>query len=214
MPRPSPAAVMFCVSDVSGSMTQDIKDTAKRFFFLLYLLLKKTTNILKWCSFVTIRKHRRWMKKTFFYARETDGVSSALNLMGDILMNAIPQWVEYLCRTGIGCDNWHEDNERCRVALTNQILPFVQYYIYIEIGDRDCKYLWYFVRTLAKWFPMTALPSSGCVNWCRNLSGVPRTAFSINDAGEVDWLPKLTCLSRKNTFRPAPGMDFWDYWDL
>jgi uncharacterized sporulation protein YeaH/YhbH (DUF444 family) len=41
VPKPSPKAVMFCVMDVSGSMTQDIKDTAKRFFFLLYLFLKK-----------------------------------------------------------------------------------------------------------------------------------------------------------------------------
>lgn len=42
IPKPSPKAVMFCVMDVSGSMTQDIKDTAKRFFFLLYLFLKRT----------------------------------------------------------------------------------------------------------------------------------------------------------------------------
>lgn len=36
-PQPSSQAVMFCVMDVSGSMTQNHKDIAKRFFLLLYL---------------------------------------------------------------------------------------------------------------------------------------------------------------------------------
>ncbi len=36
-PKPSSQAVMFCVMDVSGSMDEQRKDTAKRFFILLYL---------------------------------------------------------------------------------------------------------------------------------------------------------------------------------
>ena len=36
-PNPSSKAVMFCLMDVSGSMTQATKDIAKRFFILLYL---------------------------------------------------------------------------------------------------------------------------------------------------------------------------------
>src|SRR5699024_2216076 len=39
-PQPSSKAVMFCVMDVSGSMTQAHKDIAKRFFLLLYLFLE------------------------------------------------------------------------------------------------------------------------------------------------------------------------------
>src|SRR5690625_5717371 len=34
-PTPHSKAVMFCLMDVSGSMTQDTKDIAKRFFILL-----------------------------------------------------------------------------------------------------------------------------------------------------------------------------------
>ena len=151
MPRPSPKAVMFCVMDVSGSMTQDIKDTAKRFFFLLYLFLKKNYEKIE---VVFIRHHTQAQEvdeETFFYARETGGtvVSSALNLMGDILEERYSpnEWNIYVAQASDG-DNWHEDNERCRTALTNTILPFVQYYTYIEIGDRDPQGLWYLYEHL------------------------------------------------------------------
>ncbi|MDJ0699653.1 MAG: YeaH/YhbH family protein, partial [Woeseiaceae bacterium] len=40
-PTPTTSAVMFCLMDVSGSMTQDIKDLAKRFFVLLHMFLKR-----------------------------------------------------------------------------------------------------------------------------------------------------------------------------
>ena len=40
-PRPSTQAVMFCLMDVSGSMDEERKDIAKRFFILLYLFLTR-----------------------------------------------------------------------------------------------------------------------------------------------------------------------------
>ncbi|HAC30417.1 MAG TPA: hypothetical protein DCF82_21820, partial [Marinobacter hydrocarbonoclasticus] len=46
--------VMFCLMDVSGSMTQMHKDIAKRFFILLYLFLKKN---YKKIEVVFIRHH-------------------------------------------------------------------------------------------------------------------------------------------------------------
>ena len=36
-PRPVAQAVMFCLMDVSGSMTEHMKDLAKRFYVLLYI---------------------------------------------------------------------------------------------------------------------------------------------------------------------------------
>ncbi|MGN6389479.1 MAG: YeaH/YhbH family protein, partial [Burkholderiaceae bacterium] len=41
-PKPTTQAVMFCIMDVSGSMDQQKKDVAKRFFILLYLFLQRT----------------------------------------------------------------------------------------------------------------------------------------------------------------------------
>ncbi len=155
IPKPSPKAVMFCVMDVSGSMTQDIKDTAKRFFFLLYLFLKKNYEKIE---VVFIRHHTQAQEvdeNTFFYARETGGtvVSSALNLMGEIIEEryAPSQWNIYVAQASDG-DNWHEDNQRCHDALINDILPFVQYYTYIEIGDRDPQGLWYLYEHLQRDF--------------------------------------------------------------
>lgn len=151
VPRPSPKAVMFCVMDVSGSMTQEIKDTAKRFFFLLYLFLKKNYEKIE---VVFIRHHTQAQEvdeETFFYARETGGtvVSSALNLTGEIIKERFSpnEWNIYVAQASDG-DNWHEDNQHCHDALIHDILPFVQYYTYIEIGDRDPQGLWYLYEHL------------------------------------------------------------------
>ncbi|MBU0654280.1 MAG: YeaH/YhbH family protein [Gammaproteobacteria bacterium] len=151
VPKPSPKAVMFCVMDVSGSMTQEIKDTAKRFFFLLYLFLKKNYEKI---DVVFIRHHTQAQEvdeETFFYARETGGtvVSSALNLTGEIIKErfAPDEWNIYVAQASDG-DNWHEDNQHCHDALVHDVLPFVQYYTYIEIGDRDPQGLWYLYEHL------------------------------------------------------------------
>lgn len=145
VPQPSPKAVMFCVMDVSGSMTQDIKDTAKRFFFLLYLFLKRQ---YEKTEVVFIRHHTSAVEvdeETFFYSRETGGtvVSSALRLMHDIIEERYPpnQWNIYGAQASDG-DNWQGDIDKCHEIMSTQLLPLVQYFTYIEIGGRDVQSLW------------------------------------------------------------------------
>ena len=41
VPRPVAQAVMFCLMDVSGSMSESMKDLAKRFFLLLHVFLER-----------------------------------------------------------------------------------------------------------------------------------------------------------------------------
>lgn len=151
IPKPSPKAVMFCVMDVSGSMTQDIKETAKRFFFLLYLFLQKNYEHIE---VVFIRHHTQAQEvdeETFFYSRETGGtvVSSALTLMSEIIEERYSpdEWNIYGAQASDG-DNWQEDNQRCHKALVDGILPNVQYFTYIEIGDRDPQGLWHLYQHL------------------------------------------------------------------
>lgn len=146
LPQPSPKAVMFCLMDVSGSMTEDIKDTAKRFFFLLYLFLKR--NYEK-TDLVFIRHHNTASEVNehdFFYSRETGGtvVSSALTLMDEIITERYPpsQWNIYGAQASDG-DNWQGDTEQCVQVLTEKVLPCVQHYSYIEIGKRPPQELWY-----------------------------------------------------------------------
>ena len=58
-------AVMFCVMDVSGSMDEQRKDTAKRFFILLYLFLNARTTRSRWSSSATIRRPPRSTSTNF-----------------------------------------------------------------------------------------------------------------------------------------------------
>lgn len=146
LPQPSPKAVMFCLMDVSGSMTEEIKDTAKRFFFLLYLFLQRNYEKIE---LVFIRHHNTASEVNehdFFYSRETGGtvVSSALELMDEVIQDRYSptQWNIYAAQASDG-DNWQGDTEKCVELLNNKILPCVQHYSYIEIGKRPPQELWY-----------------------------------------------------------------------
>ena len=155
VPQPSPKAVMFCVMDVSGSMTQDIKDTAKRFFFLLYLFLQRQYEKIE---VVFIRHHTSAMEvneEEFFYSRETGGtvVSSALHLMSEIIEERFPpaQWNIYGAQASDG-DNWQGDIDKCHTIMSRNILPLVQYFTYVEIGGREVQSLWHLYADLQKDF--------------------------------------------------------------
>lgn len=144
-PSPSSKAVMFCLMDVSGSMTQATKDIAKRFFILLYLFLKRNYEKIE---VVFIRHHtsaREVDEEEFFYSRETGGtiVSSALKLMQEIMAERYTanEWNIYAAQASDG-DNWNDDSPLCREILTKQIMPLMQYFTYVEITPREHQALW------------------------------------------------------------------------
>jgi uncharacterized sporulation protein YeaH/YhbH (DUF444 family) len=144
-PKPSTQAVMFCLMDVSGSMHQKRKDIAKRFFILLYLFLTKTYERIQ---LVFIRHHttaKEVDENDFFYSRETGGtvVSSALQLMNEIVQERYPsnEWNIYAAQASDG-DNWEGDSPLCRELLNAKILPFVQYFAYVEITPDRHQTLW------------------------------------------------------------------------
>jgi uncharacterized sporulation protein YeaH/YhbH (DUF444 family) len=145
-PNPSSKAVMFCLMDVSGSMTQSTKDIAKRFFILLYLFLKRNYDKI---DVVFIRHHtsaKEVDEEEFFYSRETGGtiVSSALKLMQEVMVERYPinEWNIYAAQASDG-DNWNDDSPICRDILIKQIMPFVQYFTYVEITPREHQALWF-----------------------------------------------------------------------
>ena len=144
-PQPTSNAVMFCLMDVSGSMTQDIKDLAKRFFILLHLFLKRT---YKKIDVIFIRHHTvasEVDEEEFFYSRETGGtvVSSALDMMLDIVQDRYPtaDWNIYAAQASDG-ENWQDDSPIARDLLMKSIMPLVQFYAYIEITKSDQQALW------------------------------------------------------------------------
>ncbi|MBA3582455.1 MAG: YeaH/YhbH family protein [Gammaproteobacteria bacterium] len=152
-PKPITQAVMFCLMDVSGSMTQARKDMAKRFFSLLYLFLNRNYEHI---DVVFIRHHTTATEvdeNEFFYSRESGGtvVSSALELMQKIMQErySTSEWNIYAAQASDG-DNWDDDSGNCREILAKKILPFTQYYAYIEITGRDGQKLWQEYETLSQ----------------------------------------------------------------
>ncbi len=145
VPKPTTQAVMFCVMDVSGSMDEQKKATAKRFFMLLYLFLTRSYEHIE---VVFIRHHtiaKEVDEDEFFHSRESGGtvVSSALNLMHDIIADryAGGAWNIYGAQASDG-DNWDNDSPICRELLSTRILPWCQYFAYIEITPGEPQNLW------------------------------------------------------------------------
>jgi uncharacterized sporulation protein YeaH/YhbH (DUF444 family) len=156
VPQPSSKAVMFCIMDVSGSMNQSTKDMAKRFFILLYLFLRRNYDHTE---VVFIRHHtsaKEVDEEEFFYSRETGGtiVSSALRLMKDIMSDRFPisEWNLYAAQASDG-DNWNDDSSVCHKLLTEEIMPFLQHYSYVEITPREHQALWAEYEQVREQFP-------------------------------------------------------------
>jgi uncharacterized protein len=145
VPKPMSQAVMFCIMDVSGSMDQQKKDTAKRFFILLYLFLTRAYDKIE---VVFIRHHTTATEvdeNEFFNSRESGGtvVSSALKLLIEVIQAryAKGDWNNYVAQASDG-DNWDNDSILCRQLMNSTIMPLVQYFTYVEITDGPPQNLW------------------------------------------------------------------------
>jgi uncharacterized sporulation protein YeaH/YhbH (DUF444 family) len=137
LPRPVAQAVMFCLMDVSGSMTEDMKDLAKRFYTLLFIFLQRR---YKHVEIVFIRHTHEASEvdeETFFHSRETGGtlVSTALEEMQKVVADRYPpaEWNIYAAQASDG-DNAAGDSQKTARLLVDTILPACQYYAYIEVG--------------------------------------------------------------------------------
>ncbi len=145
VPKPSSQAVMFCIMDVSGSMDEQKKDTAKRFFILLYMFL---TRAYEKIDVVFVRHHTAAAEvdeNDFFHSRESGGtvVSSALHLLSKIMEERYPasEWNSYVAQASDG-DNWDSDSVTCKKLMIDKVMPAVQYYAYVEITDGAPQNLW------------------------------------------------------------------------
>ena len=154
-PLPISKAVMFCLMDVSGSMTQETKNDAKLFYSLLYRFLKRN---YEQTEVVFIRHHtsaKEVDEQTFFYDRETGGTiaSSALVTMQEIMQERYPEseWNIYGAQASDG-DNWDDDNQKCD-KLMHEILPKCQGYFYTEITKGQPQGLWKTYQKISGEFP-------------------------------------------------------------
>ena len=112
VPKPVAQAVMFCLMDVSGSMTEHMKDLAKRFYILLYIFLKRRYKNVELVFIRHTHVASEVDEDTFFNSPETGGtvVSTALDEMQRVIADRF-----------------------------DAILPACQYYAYLEVG-RDIEH--------------------------------------------------------------------------
>jgi uncharacterized protein len=140
VPRPASQAVMFCMMDVSASMSEHMKDLAKRFYMLLYVFL---TRKYKRVELVFIRHTdtaEEVDEKTFFYDPQSGGtkVSPALETMAAIVKKrfSAADWNIYLAQASDGDTGFSENGEISRL-VKDVVLPSVQYFAYLEVGNPD-----------------------------------------------------------------------------
>jgi uncharacterized sporulation protein YeaH/YhbH (DUF444 family) len=141
VPKPTTQAVMFCLMDASASMTEPLKDLAKRFFMLLHVFL---TRYYREVHLVFIRHTSTAMEvdeETFFRGTETGGtvISTALEEMLKVVKDRYSpaDWNIYAAQASDG-DNFHDDMPRCMRLLDKEVLPVCQYFAYVETthGER------------------------------------------------------------------------------
>jgi uncharacterized protein len=138
IPKPVAQAVMFCLMDVSGSMTEHMKDLAKRFYMLLYVFLKRRYRHVEIIFIRHTDRAEEVDEDTFFHGPASGGtlVSSALQAMHDIVRSRFrpADWNIYAAQASDG-DNSHSDAAATSRLLTEMILPVSQFFAYLEVGE-------------------------------------------------------------------------------
>jgi uncharacterized protein len=138
-PKPTAQAVMFCLMDVSGSMSEHMKDLAKRFFMLLYIFLTRQYRRVEVVFIRHTHQAEEVDEETFFHSTATGGteVSSALEAMRKIIAHRYPSadWNIYGAQASDG-DNDYSDNAVAERLMLDSILPVSQYFAYLEVGEQ------------------------------------------------------------------------------
>lgn len=164
VPRPIAQAVMFCLMDVSGSMTEHMKDLSKRFFMLLYLFLRRRYEHVALVFIRHTHEAHEVDENDFFYSQETGGtvVSTVLAEMKRIINERFPvdAWNIYAAQASDG-DNMASDNEISARILMEDLLPLCQYYAYIEVSQENSAGFSNYIRETDLWRTYRAIEAPG-----------------------------------------------------
>jgi uncharacterized sporulation protein YeaH/YhbH (DUF444 family) len=140
VPKPTTQAVMFCLMDASASMTEPLKDLAKRFFMLLHVFLSRYYREVHLVFIRHTSTAAEVDEETFFRGTETGGtvISTALEEMLKVVRERYSpaDWNIYAAQASDG-DNFHDDMPRCLELIAEEILPICQYFAYIETAHGE-----------------------------------------------------------------------------
>lgn len=138
--KPATQAVMFCLMDVSASMSEHMKNLAKRFYILLHIFLKRHYKDVEVVFIRHTTEAKEVDEETFFKSRESGGtlVSSGLEEIVRIkkLRYDPADWNIYVAQVSDG-DNLPDDAQSCQSLMNSKILPDVQYYAYLEVAETN-----------------------------------------------------------------------------
>ncbi len=181
-PQPNSQAVMFCLMDVSGSMTEERKDLAKRFFLLLHLFLTRKYEHVDIIFIRHTTEAKEVDEETFFRSRETGGtiVSTALAEMKRVVEDRYPvdEWNIYAAQASDG-DNYSSDSAACIQLLRDEILPICQYFAYIEVLDERESEMFHAIANVSDLWKSYATLSDTAANFAM------RRVFSKSDVFPV-----------------------------
>ncbi|GGC93391.1 YeaH/YhbH family protein [Chelatococcus reniformis] len=137
-PKPVAQAVMFCLMDVSSSMSEHMKDLAKRFYMLLYIFLVRQYRQVEIVFIRHTDRAEEVDEDTFFHSPATGGtqVSSALLAMQQVVAERYPpaDWNIYAAQASDG-DNSYSDAAATEQLMNDVILPVCQYFAYLEVDE-------------------------------------------------------------------------------
>ncbi len=135
---PRTAAAMFCLMDVSGSMTELRKDLAKRFFTLLYLFLRRKYENVELVFIRHTEVAEEVDEQTFFHHPQSGGtrVLAALEKMKEIIEARFPpsRYNIFGAQASDG-DSMGMDPIQSRTFLTERLLPLSRYFVYAETNE-------------------------------------------------------------------------------
>ena len=155
-PKPIAQAVMFCLMDVSSSMSEHMKDLAKRFYMLLYIFLTRRYRRVEIIFVRHTDRAEEVDEETFFRSPASGGtqVSSALEAMRKIVATRYraEDWNIYAAQASDG-DNSYADaqprseSSRMRSSRSANILHISKSAIR-KGGTRSSSALWTQYRRL------------------------------------------------------------------
>jgi uncharacterized sporulation protein YeaH/YhbH (DUF444 family) len=145
-PLPTTKAVMICLMDVSGSMDEDRKSLAKRFYLLLYLFLKKRYDKFEIVFIRHTETAELCDEDEFFYGRKSGGtfITEALKKVNDLITKkySINEYNIYLAHASDGEALDVHDVNSSGYILNELLLPLLNMYIFI--GTNLSHYAYYY----------------------------------------------------------------------
>lgn len=140
VPKPATKAVMFCVMDVSASMSARLKELAKRFFMLLYLFLTSKYEDVELVFICHTDSAEEVDEYHFFHGHRTGGteVAPALELADKIVQARYnpSEWNIYMAQSSDG-DATVADSTRCKDLLKERLSRYMRHFSYVEVTDRE-----------------------------------------------------------------------------